>query len=113
MTCEFSSLGIIALIHYSAIFQIAEVVRTSAFIDLKCHSYQFAWCGLVGVLFPVYSQCLWKNVQKYRLVTDFSDNPDVSRVVRRASTLPLIPVYDVSDVWWQVLEGALSSYWKA
>ncbi|XP_048764782.2 uncharacterized protein LOC125672628 [Ostrea edulis] len=51
-----------------------------------------------------YTQCIWRKVQNCGLTTEFRENEDFHRLVRRAAVLPLVPDHRVEDVWFQALE---------
>ncbi|XP_046552864.1 uncharacterized protein LOC124262421 [Haliotis rubra] len=50
-----------------------------------------------GCLFH-YTQCVWKKTQGVGLQGDYNHDEDITRFVRRAAVLPLVPVTDVDDV---------------
>lgn len=53
-----------------------------------------------------YTQCIWSKVQNCGLTTEFRENEDFHRLVRRAAVLPLVPGHRVEDVWFQTLEDS-------
>ncbi|XP_046558957.1 uncharacterized protein LOC124267998 [Haliotis rubra] len=55
-----------------------------------------------GCLFH-YTQCVWKKTQGVGLQGDYNHDEDITRFVRRAAVLPLVPVTDVDDVWLNAL----------
>ncbi|KAJ8322426.1 hypothetical protein KUTeg_000022 [Tegillarca granosa] len=55
-----------------------------------------------GCLFH-YGQCLWRKIQSCGLQSDYSNNDDINKFVRRTMTLSLVPVEKIEDVWFQTL----------
>ncbi|XP_062612625.1 uncharacterized protein LOC134274356, partial [Saccostrea cucullata] len=51
-----------------------------------------------------YTQCIWRKVQSCGLTTQFREDEDFHRLVRRAAVLPLVPEQRVEDVWFEALE---------
>ncbi|XP_046543659.1 uncharacterized protein LOC124253853 [Haliotis rubra] len=56
-----------------------------------------------GCLFH-YSQALWRQVLERGLSRDYMNNPAVQAHVRRAAALPLLPLNQVQDAWFEVIE---------
>jgi len=57
---------------------------------------------LRGCLFH-FAQCIWHRTQKAGLATDYSDDPEVKKFVRRAAALPLVPLDKVEDTWLEII----------
>lgn len=51
-----------------------------------------------------YTQCIWRKTQACGLAIAYRDEEDIKRLVRRAAVLPLVPVHEVEDVWFNALE---------
>ncbi|XP_062584465.1 uncharacterized protein LOC134246160 [Saccostrea cucullata] len=51
-----------------------------------------------------YTQCIWRKVQSCGLTTQFREDEDFHRLVRRAAVLPLVPEQQVEDVWFEALQ---------
>lgn len=54
-------------------------------------------------MFFHFTQCIWRKVQNCGLTTEFRENEEFHRLVRRAGVLPLVPGHRVEDVWFQAL----------
>ena len=50
-----------------------------------------------------YTQCIWRRTKKVGLVSEYSENHGVQKVVRRASALPMLPLDKVEDVWAETI----------
>ncbi|XP_067676265.1 uncharacterized protein [Haliotis asinina] len=46
-----------------------------------------------------YTQCIWRRVQKEGLASDYKEDGEVKKLVRRAAALPLVPCDKIEDVW--------------
>jgi hypothetical protein len=46
-----------------------------------------------------YTQCIWRKVQATGLVINYKDEPEIHRLIRRASVSPLVPQAAIEDVW--------------
>lgn len=57
----------------------------------------------VKACFFHYTQCVWRKVQALGLSTAYKENDTIHRLVRRASVLPLVPIAEVEDIWFQAL----------
>ena len=77
--------------------------------------FEVAARNAVGGIFPNttirgcffhYTQCIWRKVQNCGLTTEFRENEEFHRLVRRAGVLPLVPGHRVEDVWFQALEDS-------
>lgn len=82
----------------------------SVSLDFECASRNavtqiFPAAELKGCLFH-YTKAIWKKTQECGLQTEYRDNPDVNRLVRRAAALPLLPLDDVDDYWIHAWENA-------
>ncbi|XP_034316249.2 uncharacterized protein [Magallana gigas] len=51
-----------------------------------------------------FTQCIWKKTQSLGLATMYRNNDGVQKLVRRAASLPLVPINPVGDVWFNTLE---------
>lgn len=58
----------------------------------------FPTTHLRGCLFH-FAQCIWRRTQRLGLVSDYSEDEEVKKLVRRAAALPLLPLDMVEDVW--------------
>ncbi|XP_060080916.1 uncharacterized protein LOC132560271 [Ylistrum balloti] len=52
-----------------------------------------------------YTQSIWRRAQATGLQILYKDNDAVKTLVRRAAILPLVPLEDIEDVWFQALEN--------
>ncbi|VDH98196.1 Hypothetical predicted protein, partial [Mytilus galloprovincialis] len=43
------------------------------------------------------TQCIWRKTQKCGLQLYYKENEDITRLVRRAAVLPLVPLHLVED----------------
>ena len=50
------------------------------------------------------TQCIWQKTQKCGLQAYYKENNDITRFVRRAAVIPLVPHHLVADVWLNALE---------
>ncbi|XP_041372706.1 uncharacterized protein LOC121385978 [Gigantopelta aegis] len=96
-------------------------VRTFQYLQEACHDLGFhlnprtfqmdferSAHNAVQTVFPTtqlrgcffhYTQCIWRRTQKVGLATEYSENDEIQKVVRRASTLPMVPLDKIEDVW--------------
>jgi len=51
-----------------------------------------------------YTQCIWRKTQKCGLQTYYKENDDITKLVRRAVVLSLVPQNEVEDVWFNALQ---------
>lgn len=47
-----------------------------------------------------FTQCIWRKAQATGLQIPYQNNDDVRQLVRRAAALPLVPVQQVEDAWF-------------
>jgi hypothetical protein len=89
--------------HYS---RILPADTTSTFLPQElAATYTFPTAELQGCLFH-YAKAIWRKTQECGLQTDYKDVPDVTKLVRRAACLPLLPLNKVEDFWLYTLENA-------
>ena len=72
-------------------------------LDFECASRNaatdtFPTAELYGYLFH-YVKTIWRKTQVGRLQTAHKDVPDVTKLVRRAACLPILPLNKVEDFW--------------
>jgi len=77
--------------------------------------FEVAAHNAVGRVFPNsnirgcffhYTQCVWKAVQRFQLVKDYTEDMEVKKLVRRAAALPLVPLDKVEDVWLETISDS-------
>jgi hypothetical protein len=78
-------------------------------LDFDCASRNaatdtFPSAELLRFLFH-YAKTIWRKTQYGGLQTAYKDVPDVTKLVRRAACLPLLPRHKVEDFWL--------SHWKS
>ncbi|XP_046547382.1 uncharacterized protein LOC124257380 [Haliotis rubra] len=87
-----------------------QLVPTTFQMDFERASH-----NAVAVVFPGtqrrgcffhYTQCIWRRVQKIGLATEYKHDEDVTKLVRRAAALPLVPEDKVEDVWVDAIGNA-------
>ena len=71
--------------------------------DFECASRNaatdtFPSADLLRFLFH-YAKTIWRKTQNGGLQTAYKDVPDVTKLVRRAACLPLLPLNKVEDFW--------------
>ena len=76
---------------------------TRVSLDFECASRNaatdtFPTAELYGCLFH-YLKTIWRKTQEGGLQTAYKDIPDVTKLVRRAACLPLLPLNKVEDFW--------------
>ena len=67
-----------------------------------CH-YRFPMLTINECFFH-YTQCIWRKIQKCGLQAYYKENDDITKLVRRATVLPLVPQNKVEDVWFNALQ---------
>jgi hypothetical protein len=75
----------------------------TVFIDYETATNNAARTVFPGVIvkgcFFHFTQCIWRKTQKCGLQTYYKENNNITRLVRRAAVLPLVPQHLVEDVW--------------
>ena len=80
----------------------------TVFIDYETTTNKAARTVFPGVIvkgcFFHFTQCNWRQTQKCGLQTYYKENNDITRLVRRAAVLPLVPQHLTEDVWLNAFE---------
>ncbi|XP_071154896.1 uncharacterized protein, partial [Mytilus edulis] len=81
---------------------------TTIFLDYEVAVRNAAYQVFPGITgkgcFFHYTQCIWRKAEDTGLQTHYKNNNDITRLVRRAAVLPLVPMQHVEDIWLNALE---------
>ncbi|VDI61105.1 Hypothetical predicted protein [Mytilus galloprovincialis] len=85
-----------------------QLQPTTIFLDYEVAVRNAAYQVFPGITgkgcFFHYTQCIWRKAQDTGLQTHYKNNNDITRLVRRAAVLPLVPMQHVEDIWLNALE---------
>jgi hypothetical protein len=80
----------------------------TVFIDYEFATNNAATTNFPGVTikgcFFHYTQCIWSETQKFGLQTYYKEKDDITKLVRRAVVLSLLPQTEAEDVWFNALQ---------
>ena len=86
---------------------------TTFFIDYEVALQNAARTSFPGITIKSccfhYTQCIWRKVQATGLVINYKDEPEIHRLIRRASVSPLVPQAAIEDVWFHAQEDLENS----